>query len=244
MGKRAEMTDGEDRRLGVVATLGWMFLVFVVAQAVGLAVLAVAPLPSSVAAARYDGKLIALVTLVTNPVQILALMAVARRAGARPLAYLGLVGFSGRDLAIGVAVIAAMIAAIDLYGYAMSLDTVSPFQIEAYESARREGWLFLLGLAVILVGPLGEEAVFRGFLFRGCVQPGVSGVIAVLLLTLVWTGLHFQYDWFGLAQVFLMGSVLAWIRWRSGSTTLAFILHALANAESTVETFLKLGGSA
>lgn len=234
------MTARDPQTLGVGATLGWVILIFVVTQALGFAALALAAIPAET---PYDGRLLALSTLVVNPLQILALMAVAYRASGDPLAYLGLVGFSRGDLVTGLAAIIAMIAAVNLFSHVAGLDTVSPFQLEAYETARHEGWLIPLGLAVIVIGPLGEEVLFRGFLFRGCVRPGVKGGIAVLLLTLAWTGLHFQYDIFGLAQVFVMGLVLAWVRWRSSSTTLAFVLHALSNAESTVETVLKLGSS-
>jgi len=50
--------------------------------------------------------------------------------------------------------------------------------------------------------------------------------------------LHVQYDWAGMLQIFIVGLFLGWIRWRSGSTLLTFVLHALFNLEATVETVL------
>ena len=77
-------------------------------------------------------------------------------------------------------------------------------------------WLTAIVIAVL--------AMFRGFLYRGWVRPG-SVVTPILVLTLLWTGMHLQYDWFGMLQVFLTGLLLGWLRWLSGSTSLTILLH-------------------
>ena len=45
-------------------------------------------------------------------------------------------------------------------------------------------------------------------------------MLGILVISLLFTVIHMQYDWFGLFQVFLIGLLLGWIRWRSGSTLL------------------------
>jgi membrane protease YdiL (CAAX protease family) len=228
------------RPLSVQATLGWAVLTFVIAQAVGAAVVLIwfsSMAPSTVAKMRYDGALVALVTLVTNPLQVALLAAIARwRTGGNVAEYLGLTRFSRHDLLIGVLAIAALIAALDGISYLAGLDIVSPFQSEAFTTARADGWVLPLVLAIVVVGPAGEEIMFRGFLFRGWVMPGVRGVVAVVVIALLWAGMHVQYDWFGIGQVFLTGLVLGWLRWRSGSTLLTIVLHVLVNLEGTLET--------
>jgi uncharacterized protein len=235
------------RPLGAGATLGWALLVFAIAQAVGAAVVVVwfsSVAPSSLANIRYDGALVALVTLITNPLQIALLAAVARwRAGGSAAEYLGLTRFSRLDFLIGFLAIAGLIAALDGISYLAGLDIVSPFQTEAFTTARADGWVLPLVLAIVVVGPAGEEIMFRGFLFRGWVAPGARGVIAVALIALVWAGMHVQYDWFGIGQVFLTGLVLGWLRWRSGSTLLTILLHVLVNLEGTLETLATMIGS-
>jgi membrane protease YdiL (CAAX protease family) len=228
---------------GPWATLVWAVLAFAVAQAVGVAVLSIwfPDLIPSVVDIRYDGALVALVTLVTNPIAIALLALAARGRGWNPLDYLGLVRFGGRDFVIGLLAIAALVAAVDVLGPLAGFDLVSSFQTEAFTTARAEGWLPMLALAVIIVGPAGEEILFRGFLFCGWVRPGARGVLAILVIALLWSALHVQYDWFGIAQVFLIGLVLGWVRWRSGSTTLTIVLHILVNLESTIETLIKAG---
>ena len=43
---------------------------------------------------------------------------------------------------------------------------------------------------------------------------GVPGTI--LLAAGLWAAIHLQYDWFGIAQVFCLGLLFGWVRWRSG----------------------------
>lgn len=229
-------------RLGIGATLGWAVLIFVVAQAVGSVIVwLLGKLPTGNGALN-DGTLVALVTLVTNPVQIVLLGAVARwRAGADPLDYLGLVPFSRSDFFVGVFAVVALVAAIDGASWLAGLDIVSSFQTESYASARAQGWLLPLILAVVVVGPVGEEIVFRGFLFRGWVTREPYGIFAVIVISEIWAAMHVQYDWLGIGQVFVTGLLLGWIRWQSGSTWLTIVLHMLVNFEGTLEAMAKIG---
>jgi uncharacterized protein len=41
-------------------------------------------------------------------------------------------------------------------------------------------------------------------------------------------------------QIFVVGLFLGWMRWRSGSLVLTFLLHALFNLEGTLETLALL----
>jgi membrane protease YdiL (CAAX protease family) len=83
--------------------------------------------------------------------------------------------------------------------------------------------------------------MFRGFLFRGWIRPGARGVLAIAVISLLWSLMHVQYTWVLMVQIFMIGLILGWIRWRSGSTLLTIVLHVIVNLESTIETALKLG---
>lgn len=230
--------------LGIGATFGWALLIFVIAQAVGVLVIWVSGKMPLAAEGRYDGILVALVTLITNPVQIVLLGAVAHwRTRRNPVEYLAITPFTRRDFLIGVGAVVAFIAAVDVASYLAGLDIVSSFQTDSYSTARGEGWLLPLVLAVVVVGPAGEEILFRGFLFRGWVGPGWHGLIGVVVISLIWAGMHLQYDFLGIGQVFVTGLLLGWIRWRSGSTFLTFVLHMLVNLEGTLEAMVKIGGA-
>jgi hypothetical protein len=51
---------------------------------------------------------------------------------------------------------------------------------------------------------------------------------------------HLQYDYFVIAQIFIVGLILGWFRWVSGSVLLTILLHGLVNCEGMFETFLAL----
>ena len=238
----------ERKRLGIWETLGWGLLVFAVTQAVGIIALAawnVAHGAEPLAISGYDGAQIALTTLVINALQVALLIEIPRwRLGASPLDYLALTRFSPRNFLIGVIAIIILVAALDGISHLVRSDTVTPFETDIFTSGRAEGWLTAVIVAVVLVGPVGEEVLFRGFLFRGWVTPDWRGAIAVVVIPLLWAAMHLQYDWFGIGQVFLIGLVLSWIRWRSGSCLLTIALHVLVNLVGMVEVALTVGWQA
>ena len=117
---------------------------------------------------------------------------------------------------------------------------VTPFQVQSYTTAAAEGWLPALLLGAVIVAPAGEEIVFRGFLFRSWARSDRTMWPAIVVISLLWATLHVQYDWTGILQIFVIGLFLGWMRWRSGSLLLTFLLHALFNLEGTLETVLQI----
>jgi membrane protease YdiL (CAAX protease family) len=93
---------------------------------------------------------------------------------------------------------------------------------------------------VVVVAPLGEELLFRGFLYRGWASSwlGVGGTI--LVTSLLWAMLHQQYNWYGILVIFCLGLLFGWLRQRSGTTTLTMILHALNNLFTMILVAAKL----
>ena len=61
-----------------------------------------------------------------------------------------------------------------------------------------------------------------------------------LLISALFAAIHMQYDWFGVLQVFFIGLLFGFARWRSGSTLLTILMHVLANLWATVETMIKV----
>ena len=111
----------------------------------------------------------------------------------------------------------------------------------SHRTARADGTLPWLWLAIIVAAPVGEELLFRGFMFRGFVHEPRDALPGILVIALIWSMLHVQYDWFGTAQVFVIGVLFGFVRWRTGSTTLVILLHMLLNLESVVETVIVMG---
>ena len=88
--------------------------------------------------------------------------------------------------------------------------------------------LILGVLTTILIAPILEEFIFRGFLFSQLkVTLGNWGAIS--LSSLAWTSLHFQYEVKILFILFLLGLVLGFLRWKYNSLFLVMVLHAINN---------------
>jgi uncharacterized protein len=227
---------------GYWATLGWAVLAFLAGQFIGFGLLVWlrAGVWNSILETPFDGVLVTLFIVVSNPITIGVLMLAVRFVHADQAEYLALKWPAWRDVTVGLIALAALIMLCDAALYFSGRTLVTPFQMQSYSTAAAEGWLVPMFAAAILVAPAGEEIMFRGFLFRGWARSERSVWPAVVVISLLWAGLHLQYDWTGMLQIFLIGLFLGWMRWRSGSVLLTFLLHALFNLEGTFETVLQI----
>ncbi len=225
---------------GIAVTLGFAVLAFGFGQAVGVGA-ATAATGGDLSQAANDGAAVALSVLVGDPVQIVTLALAARMTGEDLLAYFALDVPRRRDVMIAVAGLAVVIVVGDALTLALGRELVPPFQLQIHRSAQAEGALISLWLSLIVVAPIGEELLFRGFLFRGFVREPRDALPGILAISLIWSLLHIQYDWFGASLVFAIGMLLGYVRLYSGSTTLVILLHMLLNFESVAETVVALG---
>jgi uncharacterized protein len=225
---------------GIAATLGFAVLAFGFGQAVGVGAVTAA-MGADLSRVANDGAAVAVSVLVGDPVQIVTLALAARMTGEDLLKYFALDVPRRRDVIIAVVGLALVILIVDVLTLALGRELVPAFQLQIHRSAEAEGALLSLWLALIVVAPVGEELLFRGFLFRGFVREPRDALPAILAISLIWSLLHIQYDWFGASQVFALGVLLGYVRLYSGSTTLVILLHMLLNLESVVETVVALG---
>ena len=181
------------------------------------------------------GLTISLVTIVSMPAAIVVIALACRLARCTVKDYLALYWPRRRDLLIGIACLAVLLPLGDLSSWLTGRDLVPVFVVDAYKSARDSGYLLALGVALVIAAPLMEELLFRGFLFRGYAASRLGVVGAVLLTSAAWAAMHVQYEFFYIAQIFVLGCVFGWLRWRSGSTTLTLILHALVNLAAILQ---------
>jgi len=243
-----QTADGQHARLetqkqplpwGILATLVWLFLALVVSAVMAVAVGASLGQLSREVANRYDGVLVTVGTLTSVPIEV-ALLAVAARLRRWPAAnYLALNVPRRCDAVVAVFCAIALVAVFDALLVLTGNDIVTPFQMESYHSAVEAGWLPLLFLAVVIFAPVGEEIAFRGFLYRGLVRH-CHEIHAIIIVSLVWSLLHIQYNWIGVAQIFLFGLLFGWFRWTSGSTTVTILMHVVVNLEAMIETIIKM----
>jgi membrane protease YdiL (CAAX protease family) len=232
------------RAWGFWATLGFAVLAFGLGQAVAVASLAAWFGPNALSAVQYDGRAVTLVAAVSNTIEVVTLVLAVRLASGDVATYLGLSMPRRADLVVGAVCLAVLIAVGDIVTLLAGRDLVPPFQLEAYRTAQLTGSLPWLWIALVVVAPLGEEILFRGFLYRGWLQWAPDPWSVIVVISAIWSLLHIQYDWFGMLQVFVTGMLFGWLRWRSGSTILVILMHALLNLEGTMETALALGRAA
>ncbi|MEO7317728.1 MAG: CPBP family intramembrane glutamic endopeptidase, partial [Chthoniobacteraceae bacterium] len=91
------------------------------------------------------------------------------------------------------------------------------------------------------LGPVSEELLFRGFLFRGIAASRAGWIAAILIPNLLWVGMHSQYAAPALTALFVAGCVYGFARHLSGSVVLPILLHMAQNALVTYATFFLRG---
>jgi uncharacterized protein len=229
-------------RWGYWATAAWAVVAFLVGQFAALAVVVFwhSGQLYSVLSKPYDGVLVTLFILISNPISIVIVIFAVWYAGADIAGYLGLRRAQTNDVTTAINLLVVVIVVSDAVLFVFGQPLVSEFQSQSYTTVVAEGGLPAMLFAAIVVAPAGEEILFRGFLFRGFVTSERSGWPAIAVISLLFAALHVQYDWVGMAQIFVIGLFLGWVRWRSGSLLLTFLLHALFNLEGTVETVLQI----
>jgi hypothetical protein len=230
------------RNWGYWATIVWAVVAFLVGQFLALAaILLLRPgTLNTLINTAYDGELVTLFIAISNPITVVVLIFAVRLLRADPLDYLALRWPQTRYVTLSIAALVVLIALSDALLFLGGRGLVTAFQLESYTTAAAEGWLPAMWLAAVIIAPAGEEIMFRGFLFRGFVRSERSAWPAIILISVLWATLHIQYDWTGVLQIFVVGLFLGFVRWRSGSVLLTFVLHALFNFEGTLETVLQI----
>jgi uncharacterized protein len=172
---------------------------------------------------------VSLSAILTVPAQIGVVAFAIRRARCRFADYLALVWPSRTYLWIGLACLVVLLPLSDLSSWMTGRAIVPPFVTDAYRSARDSETIWLFAIALVVAAPLAEEIVFRGFMFRGLAASRVGLAGAVLIPSAIWSAIHVQYEVFFIVQIFLLGAVFGWLRWKSGSLWLTITLHAIVN---------------
>jgi membrane protease YdiL (CAAX protease family) len=238
------------RPWGPWATVGWTLLclaVLVITQILVLIIFVVVRmvqgppvdrdnLDSVLAGLPTNGNLLAAATLASTPAMI-GLVVLLVRIKRHPIReYLALSWPGTRAFILAVIGLAVVLAATDLTSYSLGRPIVPDFMVDACQTA----WLPFLLLALVVLAPLGEETLFRGFLYKGIEVSRGGPVTAIIVSTVIFSVIHVQYDWYGILSVAVMGFYLGVARYRFSSTQLTMVLHAIANAVATAEVFVLL----
>jgi membrane protease YdiL (CAAX protease family) len=218
--------------LGQIAVVAW----FVLRQP--------GPIDVKAAILVLGGGLTISISVIMGLPAVLAALWVPIRLSRTPFAdYLALRWTSWQNLLIGIAAMVVVVEGWDLLSRATGREVTPGFMGDVLQSARADGALWLLVLAFCVAAPITEEFFARGFLYRGWSETLLRPAGAIVLSSLVWTSLHLQYDWFFLGEVFSIGLVLGYLRYRSQSIWLTVLLHGLNNLAAVVQTILIAGSN-
>jgi membrane protease YdiL (CAAX protease family) len=235
--------DPRPQRWGPWATLGWgipLAATAILSQTLGAFAFLTwwrflhPDQPITRADIATNGPLLAFSLAVSAPI-VLGLLAIVVHASRVSLReYLELKWPRWRDFGIGAAALLAVLLATGMVAGLTGQETPE-FMGDTYNSAKTAGMLPLLMISFVFLGPLQEELLFRGFFFRGFV-PAFGVWPTIILTSTVWAFTHMQYQWFFVGEIFVLGLVFGWLRWRSGSTLLTIVLHAAVNGMALAET--------
>jgi len=167
---------------------------------------------------------------------------IATRFSRTPFAeYLALRWTSWMDFALGLGALVVLVTGWDLLSRVLGREITPGFMGEVLKSAQADGSLWLLLIAFCVAAPMSEEFFARGFLYRGWSVSSLRPAGAIILSSLAWTVLHLQYDWFFFGEVFSIGVLFGYLRYRTNSTWLTVVLHGLNNLAATVQSIWLAG---
>lgn len=183
-----------------------------------------------------SGKALSLSVMTGLPAVLFAIWVATKLARQRFADYLALNRPSWKWLLIGAVSLAVLVEGWDLLAKATGREVSPGFMMDTLKAARADNTLWLLVLAIVVAAPITEEFFVRGFLYRGWSQSFLRIPGAIILSSAVWTVMHLQYDWFFLGEVFSIGLLLGYLRYRGNSTWLTIVIHGLNNLAATIQT--------
>lgn len=100
--------------------------------------------------------------------------------------------------------------------------------------------MLLIFTTIVLIAPIGEEMVFRGFLQQYLEDYWGDITRAILATSLFFAFIHFNPYW--AIQIYIMGLLLGYLSWKTKSIYPSIIVHVAINGTSML--FLALGKNA
>ncbi len=182
--------------------------------------------PAQLVALAAQGRWYGAALIIASPLAIAVLWIAIRRTGREFAEYLALNWPSASELLRALAITAILLVAETVAGYLADAQYPSVAPLLRVNGA---GGLLILLVAGCIAGPIMEEFIVRGFMFRGWSQSFLGPIGAITLTAAVWALNHTQYDWFGRFWIFITGLALGHFRWRSNSTWLAVMCHSAMN---------------
>ncbi len=184
-----------------------------------------------------DSLFFALAELVAGSVALgVTFLIVWLRKGPPLLEYLALRPVRRRTILLWLLYTLLLGIVLDGMSYAAGYAVVPEWMLSMYRSARL---VPVTLLAVLVMAPLLEEIVFRGFFLEGVRHSRLGNTGAVLLASLLWASAHVQYEWFYIGQIFILGLLLGAARLWTRSLLPPILMHALFSGVATLQVAIQ-----
>ena len=112
--------------------------------------------------------------------------------------------------------------------YVLRPDVLIADNLQFVQLLRRPDWA-IYAVIIAIGAPVSEELLFRGFMLPALARSRIGFVGATLVTTTLWMALHFTYSIFGLVEIFMIGLILSWALYRTGSLWASLAIHAINN---------------
>jgi hypothetical protein len=193
-------------------------------------------LGEAIKAVAGSGLALSLSVIAGLPATLVALWFAIRWTSTPFADYLALRSPSWKDAAIGAVGLVGLVMGWELLSRVIGHESSPDFMVDVLKSAQSDGAVWLLILAFSVAAPISEELLARGLLYYGWSETFLKVPGAICLPSLAWTALHLQYyEWFSFGEVFSLGLLFGYLRYRSQSIWLTIVLHGLNNLGAVVQ---------
>lgn len=179
----------------------------------------------------FDARILSYIEIISGTLTTLFIVLLIRLRNVSPVEHLKLYAFRKRDLINWLIVLAAFTALLTLISWLLTHQS-SDFMQKVWESCDN---VILLIIGIVIVAPIFEETLFRGFVFTGIQQSHLGTGAAIVFSSATWAMIHTQYGAFDLISIFLLGILFSIARIASGSLLVPIILHGTFNFFAILE---------
>lgn len=216
--------------LGLSVALLAMFLV---SQLVGSALFASLVLPSHesldfgerVLLGGENGTVTSLAVAFTGVMVAVTIGLFIRAKGGKITEFLAIKGFSWRDFLLTGILLLLLNALINGLGQWLGREPMA--FMDTLVATAEPFWVLVV--AMVVIAPIYEELMFRGFMWTGLASSRLGVWGASVITSGVFAMIHAQYGLVEWVEIFALAMLFSLARFRSGSLLLPIVLHIINN---------------
>jgi membrane protease YdiL (CAAX protease family) len=220
----------------------WAIAVYFVAQAIAGSLLLIYPIFRGWGSDRtelwLENSVAQFWAMLLFGTAVMGLVWVLLRLRQKPLSYIGWKKVKGVDFlyalsGFGLYFIVYVVVAVIAQAISPSLNLEQEQQI-GFEAVKTPLELTMVFIALVVVPPLAEETLMRGFLYTGLRKKWPKWLSAVVV-SILFAAAHLQFGngapllWVAAIDTFALSLVLVYLRERTGGLAAPILLHGLKN---------------